>query len=761
MEYNKRGRTVVEKNSINILETIKKEKNNDLIIFTTFVFDPIFFDGYILRKLKQNNPNATIIVLMDDKIYSTLHSEFTNDTGIEYALIPISGNLFHSKIFVFKSKSQSHVLVGSHNLTLSGITQNLELSFDSRDVNLVSDCLEYIASLLRKNIDSKNPWYKRIEPFLLNTRYSSLITNENEPILDQTLNLVKKQTKKINEIIVFAPYFSKVEQIVKKLLDLNPKEIKICIQKDNHNLETKNLDDFSSVSLNELIPNNIRRLHSKFIIFRSSEKDLILMGSPNFTSPALLKTSNDGNYESALLLEDNYEQFSKNFKVVSITKKDVKDTKRTILDIVENFQIPQIIINFAYFDDFGRLNVEYNSKITDDVIVTLFNETEEITKDIRIESGMHVTSIHSIPKTVNEIMISKNNKIFSNHVRVCSPKGMKIRTGFEIEDSKSVQKALSEVVDLEDIANLCFAVFSSHDEKIGDYDHISTQERVPMPAKRTSMNPSLGIFDILNKLFRLSKRQTTKHATSEIKAGQKHGHEIKEIDDLISELIQKLTKKFENEISLKTTFTKRYSVYLVIALKLIKKINTGKTRGISSVSAISGLNNMIANDSSFAVLESEEKMEVLYLLMNLAKEAQENLNIPYKFDDEAILSEFQLLILEYLKKYNPIQDLFEKLKLLQKYGFDNLEDVDKSLLTEFFEEELVRLPIPKRLEMCKKIAHTLDHETNYEKITSGYSALKLFLEKDSELRDRMSYEIKSFESKQNIDAIKKIISEYS
>lgn len=175
---------MVEKNSINLLETIKKEKNNDLIIFTTFVFDPIFFDGYILRKLKQNNPNATIIVLMDGKIYSTLHNEFTNETGIEYALIPISGNLFHSKIFLFKSKSESRVLIGSHNLTLSGITQNLEISFDSNDVNLVSDCLEYIASLLQKNIDSKNPWYKRIEPFLTNTKNLSLIMNENDPILD-------------------------------------------------------------------------------------------------------------------------------------------------------------------------------------------------------------------------------------------------------------------------------------------------------------------------------------------------------------------------------------------------------------------------------------------------------------------------------------------------------------------------------------------------------------------------------------------------
>ena len=44
---------MAEKNTINLLEAIEEQKNNDLIIFTTFTFDPIFFDAYILRKLKQ------------------------------------------------------------------------------------------------------------------------------------------------------------------------------------------------------------------------------------------------------------------------------------------------------------------------------------------------------------------------------------------------------------------------------------------------------------------------------------------------------------------------------------------------------------------------------------------------------------------------------------------------------------------------------------------------------------------------------------
>jgi len=746
---------MVEK-SINLLETIKKEKNNDLIVFTTFVFDPIFFDGYILRKLKQNNPNSIIIVLMDSKIYSTIENEFTSETGKEYALIPVDGNLFHSKIFLFKSKSKSKVLIGSHNLTLSGITQNLELSFDSDNEQLASDSLEYIASLLRKNLDSKNPWYKRLEPFLKNTKNSILITNEKDSILDQTLNLVKNQTKRVNEIIVFSPYFSKVELIIKKLLDLNPKEIKICVQKNNHNLDTINLKNFTSVSLNEVTPNNLRRLHSKFIVFRSSGKDLILMGSPNFTSPALLETSTIGNYETALLLEEDYELFSKNFKITSITEKDVKNSKRPDKITSVHFQRPQIMINFAYFDDFGRLNIEYKSKIRADV--NLFSENEKTNTSISIESGKQTIQVLSVPITVNEIWISKDNKIISNRVRVCSPKVMKIRTGLVLEDSKSVQKVLSEVVSLEDIENILLNVFPQPNERISDYSQSHPDIPIPMPGKHTSHNANQGRFNILSRLIsNSSPRNKSSSPPEEGKTGIKHPQQTKEPDESIFDLIKKFTKRFEKEVILKTTITKRYSIYLVIALKLIKKIKTGEIIGKTSESVISGLNSMIVKDTSFSNFSITEKMEILYLLITLANEVEHNLRMPYKFDHKAILLKYKPLILNYLEKENPLESLFQELKQPEKYGFD---EIDKNLLKEFLQQEFLQHPILDRLEICKKKIYALEYETNVDKINLGYRTLRLFLSKDAELRNRITPEIRKLKDEQNREAISKILSEY-
>ena len=63
---------MAEQNTIKLVEKIIAQEKNDLIIFTTYTFDPIFFDTYILQKLKEKNPNAAIIVLVDSNVISKM-----------------------------------------------------------------------------------------------------------------------------------------------------------------------------------------------------------------------------------------------------------------------------------------------------------------------------------------------------------------------------------------------------------------------------------------------------------------------------------------------------------------------------------------------------------------------------------------------------------------------------------------------------------------------------------------------------------------
>jgi HKD family nuclease len=755
-------RRLAEKNTINLLNAINKQKNYDLIIFTTFTFDPIFFDGYILRKIKQNNPNATIIILMDSKNYSILQKDFTRETGVEYALIPISGKVFHSKIFIFASKSKKNVFLGSHNLTLSGLTQNLELSVESNNCSLVDECILYVHSLLQKNLDSKNPWYLKIESYLSEKiEHSNLITNENEPILKQCLNLVSKKYQSIDEVIIFSPYFSKINDILKQINQLQSKQIKLCIQKNNHNLDIHDIETFDNLSLNEIKPKESRRIHAKFIAFKMSGKNLLLVGSPNLTSPALLKNSEDGNFESALLLEQNFETFVSALKIKSISKEEIENSKRTFIESEESERIPEIIIKFAYLDDFNKLNIEYISKLAKTVIAEFnSNENKSITKPLELDKGQNIITVLSLPQDIHEFYFSENDQIISNIIRICNPKGMKKRTGFELEDSKSVQKSLNEVTDFEDIANFCLTLFSSEIEKIGDTPKTRTSKSSPSLGKKTTSKTSSGITDLLNKLFRLSVNKTTKNTSAKIDSTN-NPSKVKEIDEILSDLIKRLITKFERDIIPKTNFTKRYSAFLVISLKLLKNFSQGQFRGISSVHVISGLNQMIVNDPDFDNLDNIEKFEILYLIIELAKEVSQNLSNPHKFDEEAILMKLKPIIVDYIQKTNPIMSIIQDLDNSEKYNFTkNISNEYHDILKELFQQIFIRFKIIEKFEFSKKLIYELDHENDYKKMSSGYDKLKLFLEKDYELRDKLKFEMKNLENQQNIIALDRIISEF-
>ena len=90
---------MAEKNTIKLLDEIKKQTKNDLIIFTTFTFDPIFFDAYMLRILQKNNPDATIIILMDFKQYTKIKDEDGCLAFINYGSIKLPATIKKNKIY--------------------------------------------------------------------------------------------------------------------------------------------------------------------------------------------------------------------------------------------------------------------------------------------------------------------------------------------------------------------------------------------------------------------------------------------------------------------------------------------------------------------------------------------------------------------------------------------------------------------------------------------------------------------------------------
>jgi HKD family nuclease len=594
----------------------------------------------MLRKLQKNNPNATIIILMDFRQYTKLRKdEFTEVTGREYVLLPIdSRHVFHSKIFMFISDQKKQTILGSHNLTFSGLVQNLELCFSSDDDDLFKNCISYVYSVLEKNLDSKDSLLKKIKPYdSSKTKNQKLLTNENEGILDQCLKSVSKQLSSIKEVIIFSPFFSKdLKPILEKIMEIDPTGIKLCIQKDNHNLDPTTTTSFDKLSLNEITSENTeqstRRLHSKFIMFRGSDKDLILIGSPNFSSPALLKTSKDGNFESAILFELDSDSLIKNhLKINSITENEVIDSKREVINSTNSQIIPDIVIILAHFDDLGTLHVNYKSKIKKSVKLEFLKHEEKIdTKEIELKEGLHHEQFYSIPKEINEICFSENDQIISNQIRVCHQKALNVRGSIDLTDPSLVEKILFGDENLDEFFSFRCLFDSATDEQIGyTRKKENSSQDISFPGKKKASKSNSGLLDLILKIPHL---KTKDDSTPGQKNVQKQPASP-ERDETVKNFMKKLCAWFEDFIIKSTHIPMRYELFLLYTLSFVSKLFESKNdKVIVYAQIIRQLNEIIGKDKSFSELPNISRNKIFVLLEIITILYHKNYEKPYLFD---------------------------------------------------------------------------------------------------------------------------------
>ena len=707
---------MAEQNTIDLPKKITDQKNNDLIIFTTYTFDPIFFDAYILKKLKENNRNAAIIVLMDSKLKSKLDEkkDFTAQSGITYALIPISGNLFHPKIFMFGSESKKQIFLGSHNLTNSGLAVNLELCFSSNDTVLFENCIDYVYSLLKKNLSPNHQLFKKIEPYVNSkTKNQRLLTNENEPILDKCLRDVSKQLKSIDEIIIFSPFFSGTKRLIEKIMTLDPKMIKLCIQKNNHNLDPSTVGSFHRLKLNEVCIDN-RRLHSKFIVFKSPDKDLILIGSPNFTRPALLETnSGDGNFESAVIWEQNSDDFIDYLKIKPISENEVKTSQREFDKSVGSQTKTDTTIIFAFIDEFDKLQIDYKSETQKSVTLEFYDEDQVIDsiRDFPLEKGVYSTYIRSMSSKINEICFTENDKRVSNLSRVCNlGKALRIRSVLNLKDSVSIEKLFRDKpVDLygfaDILSHLNTAISDDSDDSTNSTDRGITSESGeirPSGIRKTKSKSNDTGFDFIKKILKTSVKTQT-GSTSE----QKHGNitNPKDIDEIekIKKLMKYLKDRFKNIIITHPKIPNLYWIFLeleILCLRLIESKNNDQ--GLLSATIIQYLNEIIKEDEFFSK-RNIDKIKIWAILVTLTKLYHKNLKKsdgtqrPYEFDNVEILCAFKPLFdhkkatdtyfmpEDYFKKIEKNPDFKNKIDNQAEFLVDD-ERIDKEI--SYYENKL-------------------------------------------------------------------------
>ena len=129
-------------------------------ILTSFTFDPYYFSNYYMPQMRSRGIK-NVVVLIDSTQYDAIleDTETFKNFRHDFALIRVknkTNGVFHPKVSLFLGDKQALALVGSGNLTYSGISHNKELwgafcadDNESDEVLIIKDIWDYLSGIIR------------------------------------------------------------------------------------------------------------------------------------------------------------------------------------------------------------------------------------------------------------------------------------------------------------------------------------------------------------------------------------------------------------------------------------------------------------------------------------------------------------------------------------------------------------------------------------------------------------------------------------
>lgn len=578
----KDGVEMATENRIDLINEIGTSKNCELIILTTFSFDPLFFDTIILKNIRKRNLTARVVVLADSN-----HINFENRTeltGTDYRIIALPST-FHPKIFVFSGRKTSKTIIGSHNLTLSGFCNNLEITNIIKGKETAKLSLQLIKDFLKIFLEKEDSLLTEIENQLKKKNGASqpethLISNLEKAIIDQVTNTFTAKKWKGKKVLVISPFYSQVNTLCEKIKEIiKPKEIILCVQKNNHTLSPQQVQDLNYVSFLEVKAKN-RRIHSKIILFQGTKNTIGLIGSPNFTGAALNEKYQMGkhNFEiSALIKGDRISQLISELVFSNISIADIEKSRiKTPFNRLNSFSHH---IFSASFNSLEGLVIQYSSNSTLEkyqLILKSINGTEnKFSGEFSLNPETRKITFGSVntvePGTIiwlcSQTGIQISNKTFVNiynNIR-------QIAKNLGTQSSGNLLKILANTNSLEDLIYLTLS-FSNPDEiktKKSNQTHNGDKQEFLeiLPSGRKNKTSTKNIVELLENLYHLSKVQKR---TGNIKQKKTliTKSELIDVEKQIKRIPLKFRKFFEQKKLAIDNEPDTYTLYLLYSIKL-------------------------------------------------------------------------------------------------------------------------------------------------------------------------------------------------
>jgi hypothetical protein len=290
-------------------------------IFSTYEFDPIYFERRLLASEALEQANR-ILIFMDGARYRELsRPEFrARRLNERYLVVPVQPptGVFHPKLTLLIGEESDLILCGSNNLTQAGYTNNLEL-INAIDVprngldpitnvlpakvfQFFSECLRWSEKSAKRTAGEWLDQFKLSAPWLrtkdTRTATPGFIHSGMGPLWDTVISEIGDS--KVKKVLIISPYFDKDLRLLNRVTKKWPQSpVEIVTQEQTGNLPANLLTRYSkSVGLYKIIIPNSRRLHAKLLAFVTPKETICFAGSANFTSAAF-----DGvNIETCLIV---------------------------------------------------------------------------------------------------------------------------------------------------------------------------------------------------------------------------------------------------------------------------------------------------------------------------------------------------------------------------------------------------------------------------------------------------------------------------
>jgi len=298
-------------------------------IIATYTFNFDFYERVVLRRLQSSGCRHNILLADAAQCAKALASRDShpNLCGAEYTLLPIkSASAFHPKFIMLLGRKKARLIVGSHNVTISGFGLNREIATAA---DLRSD--ETGAAAARKVWEFVRAWTggfsreiqnvisatERIAPWLAATNAAAaqpriLCTLPSGPSLWDQLKQLMPQ--KINRLFIISPHFdSKLAFVGMLERELRLKECLIAVHRQFTNIPPNAESLVARCRFLDIthLGKGWNNLHAKVYGFElGNGKILVVSGSANASDPAWLAPPSRRNAE-IVVVHDNGDQIWK------------------------------------------------------------------------------------------------------------------------------------------------------------------------------------------------------------------------------------------------------------------------------------------------------------------------------------------------------------------------------------------------------------------------------------------------------------------